>query len=138
MEQFQATVDAASSQLRFVILEENGGDHGLLRGLGHATYSNMMHRHADFGNVHGYANGLETFQGMDPEQAFPQGQLFMLPNMTWGQPTFHVIQMVAESYQPHLLPLLTVDAPLETGFDGSCHSPLTHVRDATRSGGAGQ
>ena len=47
--QFQQVVDAAGSQMRFVILEENGGDHGLLRGLGHATYSNMMHRHADFG-----------------------------------------------------------------------------------------
>ena len=45
VETFQAVVDAAGSQLRYVILEENGGDHGLLRGLGHATYSNMMHRH---------------------------------------------------------------------------------------------
>ncbi len=113
VEQFQAVVDAAGSQLRYVILEENGGDHGLLRGLGHATYSNMMHRlmalfrrqlitgHADFGFLHGYANCLEAFQGMDVEQAFPQGQIFFLPNMTWAQPTYYVIQMVANSYQPY-------------------------------------
>jgi hypothetical protein len=44
VEAFQGVVDAAGSQLRYVILEENGNDHGLLRGLGHATYSNMMHR----------------------------------------------------------------------------------------------
>ena len=58
--------------MRAVILEENGGDHGLLRGLGHATYSNMMHRRSDFAPVHGYANALEAWQGMNSEQAFPQ------------------------------------------------------------------
>ena len=42
---------------------------------------------------------------MDPEQAFPQGQLFILPNMTWGQPTYYVNQMVAQSYQPHNTPV---------------------------------
>ncbi|MFK5165222.1 hypothetical protein, partial [Propionibacterium freudenreichii] len=39
--------------------------------------------------------------GMDVEQMFPQGQIFTLPNMTWGQPTYYVIQMVQLSYQPH-------------------------------------
>ena len=107
VEQFQTVVDEANSQMRFVILEENGGDHGLLRGLGHATYSNMMHRHGDFAHVHGYANAMEAWQGMDVEQAFPQGQIFTLPNMTWGQPTYYVIQMVQLSYQPYNLQLST-------------------------------
>jgi len=111
VEQFQGIVDSMGSLLRFVILEENGGDHGLLRGMGHATYSNMMHRHADFGSLHGYANCLEAFQGMDVEQMFPQGQIFTLPNMTWGQPTYYVIQMVENSYQPYNLPLNTSLSP---------------------------
>ena len=41
---FQSIVEQHNSQMRFVILEENGADHGLLRGLGHATYGNMFRR----------------------------------------------------------------------------------------------
>jgi hypothetical protein len=105
VESFQTLVDASGSLMRFMILEENGSDHGLLRGMGHATYSNMMHRHGDFAQAHGYANCLEAYQGMDFEQMFPQGQVFFLPNMTWGQPTYYVVKMVQESYQPHNIPV---------------------------------
>jgi hypothetical protein len=69
--------------------------------------------HADFGVIHGYANCFEAFQGMDVEQAFPQGQVFHLPNMTWGQPTYYVIQMVAESYQPYNVLLTTAAIDLD-------------------------
>lgn len=103
LEHFKSMVGRVGSRMRAVILEENGDDHGLLRALGHAAYSNMMHRHGDFAVVHGYANALEAWQGMNSEQAFPQGQLFTLPNMTWGQPTYWVVRMVEESYQPRLL-----------------------------------
>jgi hypothetical protein len=34
----------------------------------------MLQRRADLVPVHGYANGLQAWQGMDPENAFPQGQ----------------------------------------------------------------
>lgn len=67
--------------MRAVILEENGNDHGLLRGLGHAAYSNMMHRHARLAPVHGYANALEAWQGMDVEQSFPQVRSTCAPNV---------------------------------------------------------
>ena len=40
---------------------------------------------------------------MDPESAFPQGQLFVLPNATIPQATYHVIKMVGESWQPYVL-----------------------------------
>ena len=53
VENFQALVNKEESQMRFVILEENGGDHGLLRGLGHATYNSIFLKHGDFGVVHG-------------------------------------------------------------------------------------
>jgi len=105
--QFQGIVNSAGSKLRVGIFEENGWDHGLLRGLGHATYSGMMHRHGDFAQIHGYANCLQSWQGMDEEQAFPQGQAYTLPNMTWGQPTYYTIQMVAETFQPYVIPVKT-------------------------------
>jgi len=105
MGHFKSMVRRVGSRMRAVILEENGDDHGLLRALGHAAYSNMMHRHGDFAVVHGYANALQAWQGMNSEQAFAQGQVFMLPNMTWGQPTYWVLRMVEESYQPRLLRL---------------------------------
>jgi len=100
---FQRLVKEEGSELRAVVLEENGGDHGLLRGIGHAVYGNMMQRHADFVQIHGYANGLEAWQGMDREQMFSQGQIFILPNMTFPQPTWHVISMMTSSYQPRVL-----------------------------------
>jgi hypothetical protein len=34
----------------------------------------MLQRRASLVPVHGYANALQAWQGMDPEQAFPQGQ----------------------------------------------------------------
>jgi hypothetical protein len=105
MDHFKSMVRRVGSRMRAVILEENGDDHGLLRALGHAAYSNMMHRHGDWAVVHGYANALEAWQGMNSEQAFAQGQVFTLPNMTWGQPTYWVLRMVEESYQPRLLRL---------------------------------
>jgi len=53
--------------------------------------------------VIGYANALQGWQAMDPEMQFPQGALFHLPNATFGQAAYHVIQMVAESWQPYVL-----------------------------------
>ena len=35
----------------------------------------------------------------------------MLPNMTWAQPTYYVIQMVQNSYQPYNLVLSTDPSP---------------------------
>lgn len=101
VQNFQALVKKENSKMRFVILEENGGDHGLLRGLGHATYNSLFIKYGDFGVVHGYANAIEAWQGMDTEFAFPQGQLFYTPNMTFGQPTFWVNKMLSETYLPY-------------------------------------
>ena len=72
----------------------------------------MLQRRAGLVPVHGYANGLQAWQGMDPENAFPQGQLFVLPNATIPQPTYHVIQMVGESWQPYVL-------AVNDGWEGS-------------------
>ncbi|KAK3282184.1 hypothetical protein CYMTET_10065 [Cymbomonas tetramitiformis] len=91
------------SQIKALLLEENGWDHGLMRAIGHATYSNAMQRHADFVRVHGFANALEAWQGMDSEQMFPQGQIMILPNMTFPEPTWWVVKMVQDSHQPHIL-----------------------------------
>eukprot|EP01084_Bolivina_argentea_P173338 300219_1 len=98
---FEALVQKENSQMRFVILEENGGDHGLLRGLGHAAYNSIFLKHGNFGIVHGYANAIEGWQGMDKEKAFPQGQLFYTPNMTFGQTTFYVNKMLDQTYLPY-------------------------------------
>ena len=49
------------------------------------------------------ANGLQAWQGMDPNNDFPQGQLFVLPNATIPMATYHAIEMVSESWQPYVL-----------------------------------
>ena len=108
MDAFGAAAAAQNSSMRIMLLEENAwptgaADHGLARGVGHAAYSNMLHRRAGRVPVHGYANGLQAWQGMDPENAFPQGQLFLLPNATVPQATYHVIQMTSESWRPYVL-----------------------------------
>ena len=66
-----------------------------------------------------YADALQAWQGMNVEQLFPQGQVFTLPNMTWGQPTFWVIKMVAESYRPRVL---AVDASWQGRVGQQVHS----------------
>ena len=38
---------------------------------------------------------------MDKECAFPQGQLFYTPNMTFGQTTFYVNKMLSQTYLPY-------------------------------------
>jgi len=113
---WRALLARLQSQMRAVVLEENGHDHGMLRALGHATYSNMIHRHADVVTISGYTNALQAWQGSNKEHAFPQGQIFMLPNTTWGQPTFWVIQMIADSFRPRVLQL---DPDWQTYGDGS-------------------
>jgi hypothetical protein len=65
----------------------------------------MIHRHADVVTIHGYTNALQAWQGSNQEHAFPQGQVFMLPNATWGQPTFWVISMIADSFRPRVIEL---------------------------------
>lgn len=65
----------------------------------------MIHRHADVVTIHGYTNALQAWQGSNKEHAFPQGQVFMLPNATWGQPTFWVISMIANSFRPRVIEL---------------------------------
>ena len=101
VQNFQVLINKENSKMRFVILEENGGDHGLLRGLGHAVYNSLFIKYGDFGYVHGYANAIEAWQGMDKEFAFPQGQLFYTSNMTFGQTTFYVNKMLSDTYQPY-------------------------------------
>jgi hypothetical protein len=81
-----------------VVFEENGSDHGLQRAVGHAAYSNVFMRHGDIGLVHGFADAIEAWQGMDAEQAFPQGQIFFSPNASWLQPPGHAIRMVTDSF----------------------------------------
>jgi len=100
---FQQLCRERGSAVRVVVFEENGGDHGLLRGVGHGAFSNVFMRHADIGIVHGFADAIQAWQGMDAEQAFPQGQLFFTPNATWLQPPGHVIRMIGESHQPRSL-----------------------------------
>lgn len=117
MDAFQAAAAAHNSSMRIMLLEENAwptgpADHGLARGIGHAAYSNVLQRRAALVPVHGYANGLQAWQGMDRENAFPQGQLFVLPNATIMQATYHVIAMVEDSWQPFVY-------GTSDGWDGS-------------------
>ena len=58
----------------------------------------------------------------------------MLPNMTWGQPTYYVIQMVANSYQPYNVLLSTSAVDLDGKSDLSAVAPS----DIIDSCGAGQ
>jgi hypothetical protein len=108
MDGFQAAAAARNSSMRIMLLEENAwptgpADHGLARGIGHAAYSAMLQRRGALVPVHGYANALQAWQGMDPENAFPQGQLFVLPNATIPQATYHVISMIEASWQPFVM-----------------------------------
>jgi Alpha-L-arabinofuranosidase C-terminal domain len=108
IDDFQAIVAEQRSDIRVMVLETNAWpasrqDHGLARGVGQGAYINMAHRRAGFVPVIGYANALQGWQAMDPEMQFPQGALFHLPNATFGQAAYHVIQMVAESWQPYVL-----------------------------------
>ena len=117
MDGFGAAAAAHNSSIRIMLLEENAwptgpADHGLARGIGHAAYSNTLQRRAGLVPVHGYANGLQAWQGMDPENAFPQGQLFVLPNATIPQAAYHVIQMIGESWLPYVL-------AVNDGWEGS-------------------
>ncbi len=52
---------AEQSEMRFVILKKNGGDHGLLRGLGHAAYNSIFIKHDSFGIAYGYANAIDAW-----------------------------------------------------------------------------
>jgi len=103
MMQFKALVDSVGSEMRWVCFEENGWDHDLLRGIGHAAFSMMYARHGDFAPVQGFADAIQAWQGMNAEQNFPQGALFTFPNMTFLQPPGHVIRMLSESKRPKLL-----------------------------------
>lgn len=100
---FQALCGDLQQQVWAVVFEENGGDHGLLRGVGHAAFSNVFMRHGDIAVVHGFADAIEAWQGMDAEQAFPQGQIFFTPNASWLQPPGHAIAMVTDSFATYYL-----------------------------------
>ena len=95
---FELLLNEYNSKMQFVILEENGDDHGLLRGLGHATYNNMFIRHSNIGKVHGYANAIEAWQGMDSEEAFPQGQIFYTSDISFGQTTLYTNQIWKKTF----------------------------------------
>lgn len=108
IDSFRAVVEGHESGMRAMILETNAWpaskyDHALARGIGQGAYINMAHRRSGFLPVIGYANALQGWQAMDPETQFPQGQLFHLPNATFGQAAYYVIKMAAESWQPHVL-----------------------------------
>ena len=66
LEEATAAAAAAAAPMRAMILEENAWpnqgdlDHGLLRALGHAHYSIVVHRHTDVVNVHGEATGIRV------------------------------------------------------------------------------
>lgn len=113
---FQSLTESLGSKMRWVCFEENGNDHGLARGIGHAAYSMMYARHGDFAPVQGFADAIQAWQGMDAEQAFPQGAVFTFPNSTFLQPPGHVIRMLHETKRPKLIGLV-MDAGNTTGFD---------------------
>ena len=108
LDSFGAVVEMHNSTMRVMVLETNAWpaspfDHGLARGIGHGAFSNMAQRRAALVTVLGYANALQHWQGMDVEQQFPQGQLFVLGNTTFGQAAYHAITMISESWQPRVL-----------------------------------
>jgi hypothetical protein len=95
--------------VRTVVLEENGVTHDLGRALAHARLNNAYQRLGQHVvPIAAYPDMLQAYQQMDHwggpleplSNRWSQGQLFVLPNMTFGQPPYHVNQMIARSYQP--------------------------------------
>eukprot|EP01006_Ploeotia_vitrea_P037661 TRINITY_DN66158_c5_g11_i1.p1 TRINITY_DN66158_c5_g11~~TRINITY_DN66158_c5_g11_i1.p1 ORF type:complete len:692 (-),score=55.57 TRINITY_DN66158_c5_g11_i1:25-2100(-) len=112
-EGFRTQLQKADSRMRIIILEENGGDHGIGRAVGHALYGNVMLRNADLVVGHGYADCLEFWQGLDHEYAFNQGQLFVTADKSFGAPVWWEIYMSSQHTYPHV-----VETDMHPGNEG--------------------
>ncbi len=86
------------SDLRACIFEENGDRHDLQRALGHARILNVTQRHGDFVRMDCPANCLQPLGQND--NGWNQGQLFFLPDRTWGMPPYYAQQMAAHNHLP--------------------------------------
>jgi len=84
-----------------VVLEENGGTHGINRALGHIRNSNRLQRLGEFILVDAPANCLQALGRNDND--WDQGQVFYLPNMVWLSPHGWSQVMLAHSIQPNVL-----------------------------------
>jgi hypothetical protein len=114
-----ANYSRLGSKIRTVVLEENGVTHDLGRALSHAVLNNAYQRLGEnVVPIAGYPDMLQAYQQMDRwggtdevlSNDWSQGQLFFLPNTTFGQPTYYVNQMIARSYQPNGLNLSVSNA----------------------------
>merc|ERR1712194_229259 len=89
-----ANYSRLGTQVRTVELEENGGTHDLGRALGHAKLNNAYQRLGEsIVPIAGYPDMMQAYQQMDRwggrdetiSNGWDQGQLFFLPNCTFGQ-----------------------------------------------------
>jgi alpha-L-arabinofuranosidase len=80
------------------VFEENAGNHALRRGLAHAHAVNQLERSGDVVPIVCAANCLQPYRQND--NGWDQGLLFLTPAQVWGQPSYHVTQMVARHYLP--------------------------------------
>jgi hypothetical protein len=105
-----ANFSRLGSKVRTVVLEENGVTHDLGRALGHAVLNNAYQRLGEaVVPIAGYPDMLQAYQQMDRwggkdevlSNDWSQGQLFFLPNMTFGQPPFFVNQAWKHSFVQH-------------------------------------
>jgi alpha-L-arabinofuranosidase len=86
------------SELKFCVLEENGGRHDLQRALGHAVNINAAERHGDDILIDCPANCLQPWKQNDND--WDQGQVFFTPSQVWGMPPYYAQQMIARNYLP--------------------------------------
>jgi len=93
----------ASINPRFkgVVLEENGGTHGINRAIGRFRNSNRLQRLGDFILVDTPANCLQALGRNDND--WDQGQVFYLPNMVWLAPHDWSQVMLSTTLQPNVL-----------------------------------
>jgi len=98
------------SNMKAIVLEENGDTHHLRRALCHAAFQNEVRRHGDFVEACCAANALQPYRQHDTH--WDQGIIFFTPDKVWGQPPYYAARMTAEAYQP-LNVECTCDGPLD-------------------------
>ena len=89
---------ANGAEFKVCIFEENANNHRIRRGLGHAHAINEIQRLEHEMPILCTANCLQPDGNND--NGWDQGLLFLDQSKVWGQPSYYVTQMAAESYQP--------------------------------------